>query len=744
MPTPRQAYQVTYDLSNCDAEPLHRIQLSHPGTLTIVADKDLRQILAITATAEAVFGKSQAELLKLELPELLHPDTLEVLKAGFSQEGAGASNPIEVNDWQHSRNTHFQNLIAHRQGELIYLEFEARDPAISQLDFMHELDRAVQTLQSTTFQEGLFQRTATLVKQLSGYDRVMIYRFDEEYNGEVVAEARNEELEPFLHLHYPHTDIPKQARELYLRNQIRHIPDALGAQDNFFFLAAPSIELDLSDAVNRGTSPIHIEYLRNMRVGASLSAAIVVNQRLWGLIACHHYAPKLVDYRLRSMISFFSKIMAGQLALYETNRFREDILQTNLQRSQLFEQMSEEYDVVGGLFKNRKTLLSLMEAEGVILFFDQQLRMHGQCPAREEAEQLIAWLKERPENLFATHQFFEVFPGAAAWQHPPAGILSSRISHEPGEFIIWLRPEVARTVTWGGRPDERKEVVDGKVRINPRLSFKKWVQQVERQAVRWQQHHRDAALALRNDIKEIIIQKYQEVRQLNEELTTAYEELESFSYTVSHDLRAPLRTIRGFAEILEEDYAEKLDEHALSVINTIVSSVGKMNQFINDILDFSRFGRTELIINQLDLNYIANNVWEELNQPQTPVKLSIPRPLPRVPGDATQIRQLLLNLLSNAIKYSRDTDVPMVSVSWKDDHTFHTLAVTDNGIGFDMRYADRIFAVFHRLVSSERYEGTGVGLAIAKRIVDRHNGRIWVESEPGIGTTFFVSLPKQL
>ena len=738
-------YSVSYDLSNCDAEPIQHINLYQDHGLLIVIDLSSELVCAVSQTAVTEFGLPAHQLLNQPISFFLPAEIYSLLPLpSTEQKRLKLQNPIHVPRWARGTNKRYQNMVCHRTEHHLLLEFEERFEAFTRSQFLQEIDQSMQSLQLSTEEMDLYQQTVEAVQRLAGFDRVMIYRFDEEYNGEVIAEAKQPHQEAYLHLRYPHTDIPAQARALYLRNGIRHITSTQQPQTNYIYRTADTEVLDLSMSTGRGVSPFHLEYLNNMGVGASLSAAIVVDQRLWGLIACHHDSRKLVDYRMRNMIGLFAKIVAGQLALHETIRFREQVLQSKLMRSRLFKEMSENYDVLEGLRNNNADLLNMVNAKGVALLFDQQIILIGATPTHKQVKQLSFFLAEKEDSLFATEKFFEEHPEAKDWQNAPAGVLAVRISQHPAEFIIWLRPEISKTINWGGSPEQRKIVEEGRVRLHPELSFRKWEQRVADQADEWKQHELDAALALRNDIKEIILRKYQEIRQLNSELTAAYEELESFSYTVSHDLRAPLRTIHGFAEILDEDYAHKLDEYGHSVIQTIINSVGKMNQFINDILDFSRLGRIDMIINELDLNEMIPSIWQQLPNPDSKVALDIKGPLPKIPGDYTQIRQLFQNMLSNAIKYSQHKEEPLVEIQVNSDNKYFHIDVKDNGIGFDMKYAERIFAVFHRLVNAEEYPGTGVGLAIAKRIMDKHHGKIAVDSTPGVGTTFRLSFCQQL
>ena len=227
-----------------------------------------------------------------------------------------------------------------------------------------------------------------------------------------------------------------------------------------------------------------------------------------------------------------------------------------------------------------------------------------------------------------------------------------------------------------------------------------------------------------------------------DELVIANQELDSFSYSVSHDLRSPLRAIDGFALILEEDYAERLDDEGRRCLKTVQGEAQRMGRLIDDLLNFSRLGRQQLISRRVDMEALARSVFEELKkeQPSRPVELTLGR-LPHAVGDSGLLRQLLVNLLGNALKYSSHKEQSRVEVGAEVGDGMVTYFVRDNGAGFDMRFVDKLFGIFQRLHTDEEFSGTGVGLALVKRIVIRHGGRVWAEGKLGEGATFFFTLP---
>ncbi len=229
-----------------------------------------------------------------------------------------------------------------------------------------------------------------------------------------------------------------------------------------------------------------------------------------------------------------------------------------------------------------------------------------------------------------------------------------------------------------------------------------------------------------------------------EQLAAANRELETFSYSVSHDLRAPLRAIDGFARILVEDHAAALDPEAQRLLGMIRDNTARMGQLIDDLLAFSRLSRKELETTTLDLRALAQGVVDELGKEEQARQITVTiGPLPPARGDRALVRQALVNLIGNAVKFTRGHSDARVEIGARRDGRDTVYYVRDNGVGFDMRYAHKLFGVFQRLHRPDEFEGTGVGLALVQRIVHRHGGRVWAEGRVNAGATFYFTLPER-
>ncbi|MBI2295189.1 MAG: response regulator [Betaproteobacteria bacterium] len=249
----------------------------------------------------------------------------------------------------------------------------------------------------------------------------------------------------------------------------------------------------------------------------------------------------------------------------------------------------------------------------------------------------------------------------------------------------------------------------------------------------------DAAIQRNKELKH----SQEELRSLNAQLEGANKELESFSYSVSHDLRAPLRAIDGFSRILEGDFSERLDDEGRRLLKVIRDSSRSMGQLIDDLLAFSRLGRKAVASAEIDMRRVFEEAFKEVRMDRDRPARLVAGALPPAFGDAALVRQVWHNLLSNAVKFSSRREQPVVEVSGYEDERYNVYCVKDNGAGFDMQYYDKLFGVFQRLHDASEFPGTGVGLATVQRVIAKHGGRVWAEGKVGEGAAFYFTLPKR-
>jgi two-component system, chemotaxis family, sensor kinase Cph1 len=634
-------------------------------------------------------------------------------------------------------------LVAHHAGSLIVVEVE---PAGSE-----QLDSVFGRLRGFTQRlsaENDITRSLTIVTQfiaeLTGFDRVLLYRFDAEWNGQVVAESGNGRLPSYLDLRFPSGDIPAQARALYASNRLRIIPD-VGYRPvplNPPLNPETGDQLDMSFAQLRSVSPVHLEYMRNMGTGASMSVSIMVDGTLWGLVSCHSVEAHTVPHPLREICDFAAEALAmriGALSRADDAARRVELSQVT---SRLLGAMSAEADWLDGLFQDGDLLLEQVSALGACVITPTHLRTFGVTPGDENLRRLVSFLEQRGEDreFFATQSLASFYPAAESFADSASGVLAIRISRLHASWLIWFRPELVRSVNWGGNPHK---LVAERGRIHPRKSFDAWRELVRWQSAPWSDAELSAARELRSAIVGVVLRKAEELAQLSSDLQRSNKELEAFSYSVSHDLRAPFRHIVGFAELLRER-ENSLDDKSRHYLQTISDAAVSAGRLVDDLLSFSQLGRSSIASKPVDMNKLVADVIKSvsLSSRDRKIKWSV-SDLPPAFGDVTLLRQVWFNLIDNAVKYTQPRPQAEITIAGvtRDDMTIYS--VSDNGVGFDMAYVGKLFGVFQRLQRAEDFEGTGIGLALVRRIIERHNGSIEAEGEVDKGACFTFCLPTE-
>lgn len=751
------------DLTNCDREPIHIPGLIQPYGFLLCLDEQTRQVVLASANTKALLGLEPEELVGSGLGRLLKPGPLlEVERLWPNVTEQGRLLGVRLGRVPHR--PHFK-LILHRHDGLLWVEGEpVADNAVSAFD-LPSLNLTLGNLLSAATTLEMCQVAVAQVRALTGFDRVAVYRFAPDESGEVVAEAVRADLPPWLGLHYPATDIPQQARAMYLKNWLRFIPNAAYGPVPLVPARHPVANRppDMTYSVLRSVSPIHLEYLHNLGSAATMTISLIADGQLWGMITCHHQTPHLVSYELRDLCQFLGKAMSALLKTkqqYDELAYRQRIAQT---QTRLFEQVGTQLNFVDGLHRFTPTLLDVFDCGGAAICFAGETIRLGHAPSPEQLAELVAWLCAFAPNeeVFHTDSYARLNPAGRALRGTASGILAIRLAQSPNEYVFWFRPEQLQTVTWAGRHEKNQTTADGQVFLSPRQSFEAWKETVEDTAAPWQPMEIAAARDIRLFISDVRLKIFNELQSrarsltaLNIELERSNDELDSFAYVASHDLKEPLRGIHNYSLFLLEDYADKLDAEGVSKLQTLVRLSQRMEALIESLLQISRVGRQELHIRPVDLNVVVADVLDLLGPrlEQTGTTVALPAPLPTLPCDPVRMSEVFNNLLTNAIKYNtkpaKHVEIGVAAAGYPpqrrpvDAHLFEVLYVKDNGIGIDSRHHESIFRIFKRLHNQEKYGGgTGAGLAIVKKMVEKHGGELWVESEPGQGATFYFTIP---
>ena len=622
---------------------------------------------------------------------------------------------------------------------------------------------AVARIQNIRDATAIVDQVCGLVAELTGFDRVMGYRFEPDDHGVVVAERAAAHLEPFLGLHYPASDIPAQARALYLRQWIRLIPDASYAPVPVRPAVLPRTGelLDMSRIGSRAVSPIHCEYLHNMGVVASMSISLVVEGRLWGLIACHHYAgPRRPSVPARQACEFVALAASVILGARLSEQRTSDALVVERSLNRLAELLMADDDLVAGLLADPTLLSALLDADGVAVLLGGRVATAGPVPDRPDLVALAdALATERPGAVVVTDRAVAEFPVLAPAGDVAAGFVALPLSSLQRNYLVWFRGRWVHEVRWAGNPDKAvRRADDGSVRLAPRASFAEWVETVADRSRPWETDRLAAVEQLRSLLARHVSRTSEQLARLNAELVRSNAELDAFAYIAAHDLREPLRGLANYASFLAEDYQDLLDDEGRHQLAMMTQLTGRMNGLLTSLLSYARVGRGELNRETALLSRVLAGVTDLLRArlERSGAELVVVAD-GEIDADVEQVEQVLMNLVSNAAKYTtsprprievglttlshtvRGTDA--VRRSPLDDVDTAVVMVRDNGIGIPQDRQEDIFRVFRRLHGPGEFGGgEGAGLTIARRIVERHGGAMWVESTPGEGSTFYFTL----
>jgi chemotaxis family two-component system sensor kinase Cph1 len=431
----------------------------------------------------------------------------------------------------------------HKSNDIYILEAETVNA--NEKDVSEIYDQTAQFLnymRDTHTLKELCELVAKGTREITGYDRVMIYKFDKDYNGEVFAESRREDLEPFLGLHYPHTDIPSQARELYMKNLLRMIVDVDYTPVPIYTVDdAEHKDLDLSLSILRSTSPIHVQYLHNMGVGATLTISLIYKKKLWGLIACHHYSPKNITPEIRLSAQLQGHFITSQIDLRQSNEEYEIARQTGLALEK-----ANDYNLIAhensfeGLVSN-PYILHLCNAAGVAIVFNGNVYKYGETPDGEKIKSLSSWLATYTNNGFLnTQKLIDIIPAEESQCSKASGILYHSLHSENNNCIIWFRPETKTEVNWAGDPN--KAIEKDKNGLSPRKSFELWQEVTGCMSKPWQRPEvitaSSYAFSLQKQINLLEVSREEEkYRKLSEILKETNSELENINWISTHDLQ---------------------------------------------------------------------------------------------------------------------------------------------------------------------------------------------------------------
>lgn len=725
------------NLDNCAREPIHIPGLiqSHGALLALGTD---RRVVHASTNLRALLGASAPALgdafnaAHFDGDAAVHDALNELLDGTEAHDGLPASSEVRL-DGQ------LFDLVVHHSGGLAVAEFELRpEGADVKADFALKAHRAMERLKRQKSIASLMDFAVGAVRQLTGFDRVMAYRFRHDDSGDVVAEDRAETLEPFLGRRYPASDIPAQARRLYVVNTLRLIADVHAAP--VAVEQAPDVQrpLDMSHSVLRSVSPIHIEYLQNMGVGASMSISIVVNGQLWGMLACHHMGPLQVPYSVRMACDVLAQILAANvqsLAAGEQARRAADAAEL---RTRLIEAALHADDTASALVDSAKDLTVAFQAQAAIISEESELHVEGDVP-HDFAVQLIAWLdaSQAPAgHLRSTASLKQLAPALAGGPGVWCGVLALCFDPAAHGWLVLLRKEQIETIDWGGHPEKTYKIGPHGPRLTPRGSFDVWRETVRDTSVPWDASDLDVARRLLDELLRARSARLAEIARGRTELMAM----------LGHDLRDPLQSIAMAARLLGKE-AERdgvVASTGSRMGQRIQASSTRMARMIGQVLDMSRLqtgGGVEIQRSEVDLRALLDDLLDEIRlaHPGVNVVRDAPdRLMAQVDGD--RMAQVFTNLVGNARHHGAPGAAIRVQLGAQGNQVTFEVSNVSPPIPADVE--SQLFHAFKRRdqANPRNRSGLGLGLYIAQAIVEAHGGTIvYRYAEPCV--VFSVRVP---
>jgi light-regulated signal transduction histidine kinase (bacteriophytochrome) len=506
------------DLTNCEREQIHLAGSIQPhGVLLVLRGADL-QVVQASANVKAVLGLPVDDLLGRPVARL-GADLVAQLRDAQAGTSLDAPTPVQCTVESAGRRIAMEGSVhRHVDGSLLVeLEPLGETPAdtvqLSGSQLRDQLGAALKRLASASSIGVLADASVSVVRDLTGYDRVMVYRFDPDGHGKIIAEARDPRLDSLLGHHYPASDIPQRARELYVRNRVRVLVDV-------HYTAVPLVprllpaaggagggaELDMSLSYLRSMSPLHIQYLKNMGVTATLVVSLVREGRLWGLIACHHYTPRNLRYAVRAACELLAEVVATRIAAIENYAYAQVAILVRRLEQRLIDATSTEGDWRLALFRNPRTLLQPLDATGAALFHEDEILTAGEVPSTPELRALRQWIDaEAGELPFSCSTVGRTNPSLASLTPTASGVLAVRLSSSRPDYLMWFRKEQLLSVTWAGDPT-KPVIGNDPLELSPRRSFAAWSEIVRGTAMPWSGAEIALARAIGMSLADIVLQ----------------------------------------------------------------------------------------------------------------------------------------------------------------------------------------------------------------------------------------------
>ncbi|QQX90443.1 GAF domain-containing protein [Gluconobacter sphaericus] len=697
-------------MTSCDREPIHRPEAIQPYGLLLVADSTNLKLIGGAGDIEG----------RLVSDWLGHPlaDVLKIPESRLHDEERSSLSDLRIAGLKDET----FSILRHVQDTRLLIELEPVEAHnLLTWDIFGEIDRAADRFERCPDTISVCRQGAEVFQRLTGFDRVLVYHFLEDGTGRVVGESRNEAFPSLMHHHFPASDIPAQARALYLRNRIRVIPDVTYEAAPIRPREAGLTGLDLSDIQLRSVSPIHLLYMTNMGARASASISLVVDGVLWGLIACHNATPRCLSEDIRAACRTLAGVMSRQL------RNKEELVtyQERLRLRNAMEFVTSHFDVHHPIESNLRSFMgelqSLFPCNGFAVISDRTITGSGVLPDADNLHRLHDWLRLGTNGgIFVSTMLGKDYPPAAEWPERSAGLMAITLPFRTPTCLIWSRVEIIQTIEWAGNP--HKETAEGSDVLRPRVSFRTWEQTIRGHSTRWTSEQKQTARRLRR----VLIADYQtqQLRELNATLAATLKERESLLrqkdfliQEVNHRVQNSLQMVASFLKLQARSASNEDTTTALTEAQHRISAIGLVHRRLYrdehfGIVDLGRY--LEELMEEL-CSALGGDWQEQLHLSLFPIMISADR--------AINIGLILTELVINASKYAYDGKAGPLYVGLAQTSDRLVLTVSDQG------------------ECTPQLKGTGFGTRMMNAVVSSLSGTLtYTTLTPGLEAVMTLPL----
>lgn len=636
----------------------------------------------------------------------------------------------------------------YRHDNIIYIELEkcilnAKDNSL--------LVKKIKNLISYRQGAGIWEFLVDKIKEITDYDRVMVYQFNEDKSGKVIAEAKNPNMESYLDLNYPESDIPSQARALYLKNFKRILSDV---NDKPVKIQSSIEKVDLTISSVRALSPIHVEYLINAKIASSFSISIIIDNELWGLVTCHSTYQKHIDldHRISAEIATFIAANSYHSFLSANTLAYDKVL---LEKCLDLKDKLQSFQNIGeSVSQHINKMREISETDGLATIIDGEIRSSGRTPANETLKKITAWAqKNLDNNIYYDDSFYKTHGKKLGLDKSCCGIVINFINREQGDIFMWFRGEFKQHISWAGKKENRIKTIkifDEKTRVvSPRESFEVFNEEILDRSASWDSKDKQRIKAVIETIERTIREQLfyistlnAELSKVNSELGRVNGELDAYSHTISHDLATPLTVMKLNMQIMAK---LNTDNKNVKLISNVLNEIDNMSDMMTNVLKLSRLKYSEYDIVDIDpAKIIEKSVSDAKLSYNDSAQITIEN-IYSISGEKSMVTQVFQNIITNAVKYSSkkgaDAHINISSYLKNEDVVFE---VSDNGIGIPYTSKKDVFKIFSRMSNTKSYFGSGVGLSIVESIMKKLNGSIDFDSIENEGTKFIITFPSSV